>query len=754
MQFSCLLIGQDNLLIECGNYLIERTHHIQWVVTPNPSIQSWCDTQNIAWVTSLNELPEQRTHSVDYLFSIVNGTILQGDELNIARIASINYHDALLPKYAGVNATTWALVQDEKEHGITWHHINTGIDKGDIVYQSRFSIHDQDTALTLNLRCFEEAVQGFIHIIKQLETGILPATPQENNGRSYYGINHPLPNLGFINWQTDDAVSIHRCYRALNFGTYSNKVGTLKLYLNTDYLSVTQVEFAKDSGHSGPAGQILALSDDGVLVNTHSNPIWLKGLYCQSGHPINKSELTHRHKFQIGSILPQIEQSFIDSHTEDYKKALRAEPYWIKQLTQVSEHSLFTDRTADHNAELKQLAQIELNDTNTQPGSIELLFLSTLLLYLYRINNYEPCTLYYQPEENYHSLFTGLLPFSTETFDSEMTFQSLLDCVETQLTKIKQAGIYLNDVRIRQPALSASIAEAKEYLITFGFANQAQNDSKKSLIHFEMNQHIQQLTVSHRVNTDFQGGSILPLLHNMQEHLTNLIHEIQINPDRPIHQFCFLSKQERNHLLHWSVGEYRALPSNTLTELFEQRVRFEPNKVIIEDQDTQMTYHQLWSEAEKITCYLRNNNIQPGSTITIQGFKGSQLIAVTLGILKSGCIGKLINESECLANPSLIVDCPEQGTQSIPGDALFTQSPKLPQNDLSLAKQSCLELAKERKPLDQKQLINYCYWLANHKEINQDTTINIPEDANLDNMLSYSLSALLVRAKLSFKMVA
>ena len=140
MAFTCLLIGQDNLLIQCGKFLLERNHQIKWVVSSVQSIQIWCNENNISYVNSLEELPETREASVDYLFSIVNGIILTKEDLKIPRYAAINYHDSLLPKYAGVNATTWSLLEGETNHGITWHIIDERIYMGGILYQNKFAM--------------------------------------------------------------------------------------------------------------------------------------------------------------------------------------------------------------------------------------------------------------------------------------------------------------------------------------------------------------------------------------------------------------------------------------------------------------------------------------------------------------------------------------------------------------------------------------------------------------------------------------
>jgi folate-dependent phosphoribosylglycinamide formyltransferase PurN len=59
--------------------------------------------------------------------------VLPPTVLRLARRLAINYHDALLPNYAGGNAVSWALLHGEIGHGVTWHEMTERIDAGGIL---------------------------------------------------------------------------------------------------------------------------------------------------------------------------------------------------------------------------------------------------------------------------------------------------------------------------------------------------------------------------------------------------------------------------------------------------------------------------------------------------------------------------------------------------------------------------------------------------------------------------------------------
>ncbi|WP_354426020.1 formyltransferase family protein [Mesorhizobium abyssinicae] len=89
-----------------------------------------------------------------------------------------NYHDGPLPRYAGTHATSWALLAQETEHAITWHRIDDGVDTGDVAVQRQVLVTPADTALSLNLKCYEAAVEGFRELLAGVTGGKLSTRRQ------------------------------------------------------------------------------------------------------------------------------------------------------------------------------------------------------------------------------------------------------------------------------------------------------------------------------------------------------------------------------------------------------------------------------------------------------------------------------------------------------------------------------------------------------------------------------------------------
>src|SRR5438128_9189 len=122
------LIGGTSLLRNCALELQREGFSLLGILSSDPEIAAWAREAGIAVHPIADAAAVLKQRPYDYLFSIVNPVILKADVLSTATHGAFNYHDSLLPRYAGVHATSWALLNDEKVHGISWHRVNEGID--------------------------------------------------------------------------------------------------------------------------------------------------------------------------------------------------------------------------------------------------------------------------------------------------------------------------------------------------------------------------------------------------------------------------------------------------------------------------------------------------------------------------------------------------------------------------------------------------------------------------------------------------
>ncbi len=97
----------------------------------------------------------------------------------LARQGAINVHDALLPRYGGFAPLNWAVLNGEREVGVTVHFMNEQFDLGDIVLQRRIPVGELDTATDLFYRTIEIFPQITLDALDLIDSGSCNWTRQD-----------------------------------------------------------------------------------------------------------------------------------------------------------------------------------------------------------------------------------------------------------------------------------------------------------------------------------------------------------------------------------------------------------------------------------------------------------------------------------------------------------------------------------------------------------------------------------------------
>jgi methionyl-tRNA formyltransferase len=105
------------------------------------------------------------------LIVVVAFRILPKKLFSLPKFGSINIHGSLLPKYRGAAPINWALINGEKETGLSAFYLKQKVDTGDIISQVRISINDKDNFDSLYNRLSETAAPFLLETIEQIESG-------------------------------------------------------------------------------------------------------------------------------------------------------------------------------------------------------------------------------------------------------------------------------------------------------------------------------------------------------------------------------------------------------------------------------------------------------------------------------------------------------------------------------------------------------------------------------------------------------
>lgn len=158
-------------------------------------------------------IEEIREMAPDVIVVVAFGQILPESILNIPQYGCINVHASLLPKYRGAAPMQWAIIDGEKETGLTTMYMAKGLDTGDMILKEAIPIDSKETGETLHDKLSAMGGPLILETLRQLEAGTAPRIRQEDDLSCYAGMLHK--EMGCIDWN-QDAQAIERLIRGLN----------------------------------------------------------------------------------------------------------------------------------------------------------------------------------------------------------------------------------------------------------------------------------------------------------------------------------------------------------------------------------------------------------------------------------------------------------------------------------------------------------------------------------------------------------
>lgn len=179
---------------------------------PDPQLKARALEETIPFVVNENINSEEFLEFLDkfdcdMLVSMSFNQIFRSKIVNKTSNGIINCHAGKLPFYRGRNVLNWALINDEKELGVTVHYVDSGIDTGDIILQKTYAITDDDDYNSLLNRshgyCADVLYEAMESIAEKKATRIPQTTfdtpgfycPQRKNGDEVLDWNQPSRDI-------------------------------------------------------------------------------------------------------------------------------------------------------------------------------------------------------------------------------------------------------------------------------------------------------------------------------------------------------------------------------------------------------------------------------------------------------------------------------------------------------------------------------------------------------------------------------
>ncbi|HEY2454397.1 MAG TPA: bifunctional UDP-4-amino-4-deoxy-L-arabinose formyltransferase/UDP-glucuronic acid oxidase ArnA [Scandinavium sp.] len=165
------------------------------------------DVNHPLWVDRIQAM------APDMIFSFYYRNLLSDAIISTARHGAFNLHGSLLPKYRGRAPLNWALVNGEKETGVTLHRMVKRADAGNIVAQQTVVIDDADVALTLHRKLCASAQTLLRDALPLIASGSITEKSQDESQAST--VRGRTPEDGRLNWE-QSAESLHNLVRAVS----------------------------------------------------------------------------------------------------------------------------------------------------------------------------------------------------------------------------------------------------------------------------------------------------------------------------------------------------------------------------------------------------------------------------------------------------------------------------------------------------------------------------------------------------------
>ena len=165
-------------------------------------------------------IEEMKKLNPDVICVVAYGKILPKEILDIPRLGCINVHGSLLPKYRGAAPIQWAVINGEKQTGITTMYMDIGMDTGDMILKETVDIGEDETTGELWERLSSLGGKLLVDTLKLIEEGKAPREKQEDDFTLAPMLNKEMSE---INWNEKTALEIKNLVRGLNpiMGAYT-----------------------------------------------------------------------------------------------------------------------------------------------------------------------------------------------------------------------------------------------------------------------------------------------------------------------------------------------------------------------------------------------------------------------------------------------------------------------------------------------------------------------------------------------------
>ena len=301
-------MGNDTFAIPSLQSLLENNYKVSAVVTnpdkpqgrglkllPQPlrafaleknlTVWSPSDLKSPEFISELKKLKPD-------IIVVVAFTILPEQIFSLPALGTINLHPSLLPKYRGAAPIRWALINGEKETGVTTFFIEKKVDAGNIILQKKVEIFPDETYGELSERLSKIGAEVLIESLKLVQEKNFTPLKQDEN------LSSKAPKIKKedckIEW-SQEAKKIKNLIRGLSpepgaFTTYQDKI--VKIY---------QAQVLEEKNYDANFGEIVEASDkNGIVVKTRRGSLKILSIQLEGKKMISGEDFVRGYRVKVG----------------------------------------------------------------------------------------------------------------------------------------------------------------------------------------------------------------------------------------------------------------------------------------------------------------------------------------------------------------------------------------------------------------------------------------------------------------------
>ena len=222
------------------------------------------------------------------------GQILPEVILDLPKYGCINVHASLLPKYRGASPIQWAVIDGEKESGVTTMLMDKGVDTGDMLLQKKMTLAPKETGGSLFDRLSILGAELLVETLKGLEEGTIERTPQNHDEATHTKkIEKSLGKLDF----SRPAKELECLIRGLNPwpSAYTQFHGKILKIWDADVVCGDFEEYEP--------GQVVSVEKNCFIVKCGEDALAIKELQLEGKKRMNTSAFLLGFKVEAGESL-------------------------------------------------------------------------------------------------------------------------------------------------------------------------------------------------------------------------------------------------------------------------------------------------------------------------------------------------------------------------------------------------------------------------------------------------------------------